>query len=73
MTNMISRVEFLAGTSVKQAVYEARTLARANNLAYVKFDFNGVSFSVSQKADPDKCEQLYNEVRMSGDDKWVIN
>lgn len=37
MSNIIINVEFLAGTSVAQAVTEARTLAIKNDLAFVKW------------------------------------
>lgn len=59
MSNIIINVEFLAGTSVAQAVVEARTLAIQNDLAFVKFEFNGIPFSISQRADVDDCVKQY--------------
>lgn len=59
MSNIIINVEFLAGTSVAQAVTEARTLAIQNDLAFVKFKFNGIPFSISQRADVDDCVKQY--------------
>lgn len=60
MSNIIINVEFLAGTSVAaQAVTEARTLAIQNDLAFVKFNFNGIPFSISQRADVDDCVKQY--------------
>lgn len=59
MSNIIINVEFLAGTSVAQAVTEARTLAIKNDLAFVKFEFNGIPFSISQRADVDDCVKQY--------------
>lgn len=59
MSNIIINVEFLAGTSVAQAVTEARTLAIKNDLAFVKFKFNGIPFSISKRADVDDCVKQY--------------
>ena len=59
MSNIIINVEFLAGTSVAQAVTEARSLAIQNDLAFVKFKFNGIPFSISQRADVDDCVKQY--------------
>lgn len=59
MSNIIINVEFLAGTSVAQAVIEARSLAIRNDLAFVKFKFNGIPFSISQRADVDDCVKQY--------------
>lgn len=59
MSNIIINVEFLAGTSVAQAVTEARSLAIQNDLAFVKFNFNGIPFSISQRADIDDCVKQY--------------
>ena len=59
MSNIIINVEFLAGTSVAQAVTEARSLAIQNDLAFVKFNFNGIPFSISQRADVDDCVKQY--------------
>lgn len=45
-SNMCLNVEFLTGTSLEDALEEARNKAIQFNLAYVCFDFNGTSFSV---------------------------
>lgn len=55
MSNIIINVEFLAGTSVAQAVTEARTLAIQNDLAFVKC----IPFSISKRADVDDCVKQY--------------
>ena len=47
-SNMVLAVEFLPGTTISEAVREARGKCRDYNLAYVTFKFNGVSFSISQ-------------------------
>lgn len=43
-------VEFLAGTTTEQAVTEARDMAVKLQVAYVKFNFNGVSVSIGRQA-----------------------
>lgn len=46
-------VEVLVGTPIERAALESRSLARKLDLAYVKFNFNGVSVSIGQHADVD--------------------
>lgn len=50
-SNMTIKVEFLAGTNVKKAVAEAKQKAELWQVAYVTFNFNGSSFSISANAD----------------------
>ena len=50
MSKMAIEVEFLAGTDIKDAIEEAKQKAEKLDLAYVKFDFNGVSFCIGQNA-----------------------
>ena len=51
MSNLSINVEVLTGTSVEQAIVEAKDLAQRMDLAFVKFTFNGVRMSVSRDAD----------------------
>lgn len=53
MSNMIVKVELLPGTSIKEAISEAKNKAIMWNVAYVKFDFNGIAVSVRQNTDVD--------------------
>lgn len=48
MSHITMNIEFLAGTSILDAVTEARNLCRRMNIALVCFDFNGVKMSISQ-------------------------
>jgi len=48
---IVVSVEFLAGTDVKEAVLEAKRKAEEWDVAYVKFNFNGASFSIGRNAD----------------------
>jgi len=51
MSNFSIEVEVLAGTSIEEAIMEAKDLAQRMNLAFVKFKFNGVRMSVGSNAD----------------------
>ncbi len=51
MNNFSIEVEVMAGTSIEEAIAEAKDLAQRMKLAYVKFNFNGVRMSISCKAD----------------------
>lgn len=71
--NMEITVSFLAGTSFQDACEEAKEYAIRSNLAYVKFDFNGVNIAVSQGADVDKAYEKFMEALKEGAKcKWVI-
>lgn len=61
MSNVILHIELLAGTSITSAATEARTLARELDLAYVKFNFNGVKVSIGKHADVNKVEAKLHE------------
>lgn len=65
-SNMEVSVSFLAGTSFQDACAEAKDCAIRNNLAYVRFDFNGISCSISQKADVDKAYDKFLEALKEG-------
>ena len=51
MSNFSIEVEVMAGTSIEEAVTEAKDLAQRMNLAFVMFNFNGVRMSISCEAD----------------------
>lgn len=58
--NMCIHVEFLAGTDITQAIEEAKQKARHWDVAYVKFDFNGVRFSIGQDANVQKAVDKFH-------------
>lgn len=60
-SNMVLNVEFLAGTSLEDALKEAKEKAIELNLAYVTFDFNGIGFSVRQNGDIEEALEKYKE------------
>lgn len=71
-SNMSIEVEFLAGTSFLAACEEAHDKAIEWDVAYVKFDFNGVRVSVGQRAIvDDNALQLYYE-KVNAEHKYLI-
>lgn len=71
-SNMSIEVEFLAGTSFLDACEEAHEKAIEWDVAYVKFDFNGVRVSVGQRAIiNDKTMKMYLET-LNSDHKYLI-
>ena len=60
MGKMIVTVGFLAGTSIREAIEEAKAKSKAWNVASVCFSFNGVEMSVNRY---DSTEELLREYR----------
>lgn len=50
-SNITIKVEFLAGTEIKDAVTEAKQKAELWQVAYVEFDFNSTNFCIGSNAD----------------------
>lgn len=72
-SNMEISVSFLAGTSIEDACTEARRFAISNNLAYVKFDFNGIKCSISQRCSVEKASEKFMEaLKTDSKFKYVI-
>jgi hypothetical protein len=71
-SNMTLRVEFLAGTSIKEAILESAIKCRELNLAYVCFNFNGVSISIQEGSCAEKGEAEYNKALESGQNYIVL-
>lgn len=65
-SNMEISVSFLAGTSFQEASQEAKTYAIKNNLAYVRFDFNGIHCAISQRADVDRAYEKFMNALKTG-------
>lgn len=59
MSNITIEVEFLAGTSIEQAIQEAKEKAIFWDVAYVEFNFNGVRISVRQNTDVEKTVKKF--------------
>ena len=58
--NASMAVEFLAGTSLRDAIIEAKQKASFFHLAFVTFNFNGVPFSISADADVDEAIKAFD-------------
>lgn len=72
MPNICIKVEFLCGTSIGEAVEEAKQLAIKLDIAYVKFEFNGVSMSIGQRANVIKGVDKFHKALMTKEYKFVI-
>lgn len=70
-SNMVLEVSFLAGTSIQEAIDEARYFALKNRLAYVKFDFNGISMSIQPSCSVRATAEAFTKAMKNGD-KYVI-
>lgn len=62
MSNMTIQVEFIAGTGIEDAITEAIEKAKLLNIAYVKFNFNGIKFAIGQSANIAKVLQDYANI-----------
>lgn len=72
-SNMEVRVSFLAGTSIEDACTEANAYAVKNNLAYVRFEFNGISCAISQRCDVLKaCEKFHEALKEGSKRKFFV-
>jgi len=61
MSNLRVKVDFLAGTDLKEAIKETSELAKRMNVAYIEFRFNKAKFSISQYPNIEKAFSDYNE------------
>lgn len=68
ISNMIIKVEFLAGTELEEAIKDAKIKAGNLDLAYICFDFNGTSFSIGRNADIANVIEEWKD----GDNKYGI-
>ena len=59
-------VDFSAGTSFQDACAEAKDFAIKMNLGWVKFNFNGISCSISKKCDIDSAYEKFLKVLEPG-------
>lgn len=78
MSNLTISVEVLAGTSIEDAVQEAKDLCIKLDVAYVTFWFNDVKFSVGKNADTSPAGQKFVKMKLlkkkqtNTDRKFVI-
>lgn len=64
-SNICVNVEFLAGTSIEQAVNEAIQKSILWQVAYVKFNFNGVRMSIKQTTNLIEAVDKFHEALKS--------
>lgn len=69
-SNMEVKVSFLAGTSIEDACSEAKDYAIRNNLAIVRFDFNGIKCGITQRADVEEACEKYHGTMKTGELKF---
>ena len=63
MSNISIQVEFLAGTSLEQAIIESRHKSMVWDVAYVKFNFNGVNFFIGRNCDTSLALKEYTNAK----------
>ena len=72
MSNISLNVEFMAGTSIEEAIKEASLLAIRLHIAFVIFSFNGVRCSISRKPNIDKLvKDFHLAIRTDSDFKFI--
>jgi len=64
-------VEFLAGTSIEDAITEAKQKAIDWGICYVKFSFNGIEIDVSYKADVELLVDKYSKA-FENNTKFIV-
>lgn len=74
MSNICIDIEFLVGTSIKDAIDEAKELGKKLDVAYVKFEFNSVRFSVRPYSEYcfEDVEKDFHEKLSNGENKHII-
>lgn len=69
--------EFLVGTNFPKSVRDANTLCKKLDIAYVKYDFNGIKISVGQRlgrlTDEELLDKLHTSFKEDGHKSIIIN
>lgn len=71
MSSIQIEVSIMPGTEFREAVEDAKALARQLDVAFVCFNFNGVSVSASQRANAKKMHEEFLEA-LGAKHKFVI-
>lgn len=72
-SNAILKIEFMVGTSIKEAIIEASELAKKLNLAYCRFNFNDVDMHISQNCDVGLALVEFDKIfRAESEYKFVV-
>lgn len=73
--NLSIEVEFLCGEKFDKACYQAKELCQQLDIAYVKFDFNGVKVSVGQKMNLTQGElkaKIHKELNKESGKRFLV-
>ena len=60
-SNMTINVGFLAGTSLEDAIHEAKGKAGDMDVAYICFRFNGARFSIGRNTDIESMIEQWDD------------
>lgn len=60
-SNICISVEFLAGTSIEQAILEAKDKTTSWQVAYIQFNFNGVKMSIRENTSVIEAVNKFHE------------
>lgn len=71
MSNFSITLEPTVGADIWDCAIEAKELCKRLCIAYVVFDFNGVTVNISQDAEITEVRDAYHKA-LSSNDKWVI-
>ena len=71
-SNMSVAVKFLAGTSIEQAIEEAKIKASDWSVAYITFDFNGVKMNIRPDTSIIEAVDKFHEELQSGKDHKFV-
>ena len=71
-SNMSVAVKFLVGTSIEQAIEEAKIKASDWSVAYITFDFNGVKMNIRPDTSIIEAVGKFHEELQSGKDHKFV-
>jgi len=60
MSNLMVHVDILAGTTLEEAMQEAKVFCKQLGVAYVTFNFNSLNCRISDEADIEALMQKYH-------------
>lgn len=71
-SNICINVEFLAGTSIEQAIIEAKDKAASWQVAYISFNFNGVKMSIKENTSAiEAVDKFHEQLQSKEEHKFV--
>ena len=73
MSKISVKVDFMAGTTIKEAISEAKDKAILWDVAYINFNFNGTSVSVGKNCNVLKSAEQWSDGIENGGTRFVFN